>query len=187
MPHGPTRGAVVALACALAAPVALAFVEGPYPGMTGGFGEPTCRQCHFDNPVDEPPGAVSLSGIPEQYTPGRQYLITVRLHRPAVHRGGFQVSARLAEPPRTGRQAGALAALDARVQVVAAQEGDVRYLQHTKGGSETATPGEMIWTFAWTAPADGGAVVFHLAANASNADDSPLGDFIYATEARSAR
>jgi hypothetical protein len=42
------------------------------------------------------------------------------------------------------------------------------------------------WTFRWTAPADapGRAVVFHVAANAANDDDSPLGDFIYARALR---
>ncbi len=36
------------------------------------------------------------------------------------------------------------------------------------------------WRIRWTAPAHPrGAVVFHLAANAANDDESPLGDFIY--------
>ena len=163
-----------------------AFLEGPYPAMTGGFGEPTCRHCHFDRPPTEPRGAVSLSGIPVHYTPGARYLVAVLLRRPDLTRGGFQFSARFADGPRAGRQAGLLEPTDDRVQTVAALTGDVRYIQHNKAGAETATSGELRWVVRWTAPADGANdVVFHVAANASNADDSPLGDYVYTAEAHS--
>ncbi|HEX9611604.1 MAG TPA: choice-of-anchor V domain-containing protein, partial [Gemmatimonadales bacterium] len=49
---------------------------------------------------------------------------------------------------------------------------------HTLAGTSVAAGGTGRWTFRWTAP-DAGAVAFHVAANAANDDDSPLGDFIY--------
>jgi hypothetical protein len=43
-----------------------------------------------------------------------------------------------------------------------------------------------MWTMEWTAPSTGaGPVQFNVAANASNNDDSPLGDFIYMKMVRS--
>jgi hypothetical protein len=42
------------------------------------------------------------------------------------------------------------------------------------------------WTIEWTAPAGATAPVqFNVAANASNNDDSPLGDYIYLKSVRS--
>jgi hypothetical protein len=35
---------------------AAAFKEGPYPNVTGGFGEQSCRLCHLDNPLNAPAG-----------------------------------------------------------------------------------------------------------------------------------
>lgn len=60
------------------------------------------------------------------------------------------------------------------------------FVQHNQTGSRAATQGTNTWTMAWTAPsAAAGPVQFNVAANASNNDDSPLGDYIYVTMARS--
>jgi len=53
--------------------------------------------------------------------------------------------------------------------------------------SEGPPPGSAHWTFDWTAPATGGAVVFNLAANAANDDMTPNGDAIYIREFRVGR
>ena len=55
----------------------------------------------------------------------------------------------------------------------------VEYIQHTKAGSAPARAGEARWTLVWTAPTAKAPVQFDIAANASNNDNSPLGDFIY--------
>jgi hypothetical protein len=45
--------------------------------------------------------------------------------------------------------------------------------------------GANAWTIEWTAPSPAAAPVqFNVAANASNNDDSPLGDYIYLKSAR---
>jgi len=40
----------------------------------------------------------------------------------------------------------------------------------------------MSWPFNWTAPEDGSKVIFNVAVNAGNCDDSSSGGWIYAKE-----
>jgi hypothetical protein len=169
-----------------AAAFALAgFREGPLPGVTGGFGEPTCQKCHFDQPLDDPAGALRLHGVPRSYTPGRRYAITVELTRPGLKRGGFELSARFADGRSAGRQAGTLAVAGDRLQIATSPDGAVQYAQHTARGSVASPPGALRWTVHWTAPAARDAVIFHAAGNASDDDASALGDFVYTTTAAS--
>ena len=162
--------------CAL--PLALnASVSALMPARTGGFGEMTCHQCHWENPVNDPAGQLRLDGVPASYTPGERYLITVTLARPGIRRAGFQLAARqVGIKTSAGANAGSLQAMDAAVQRV--EEKGVTYIQHTPEGAEVRTPGSASWKFTWTAPGQG-PVVFHVAANAADGDDSPLGDYIY--------
>jgi hypothetical protein len=178
----PVAAFVIALTMAVSA-----FKEGPYPNVTGGFGEQTCHLCHLDNPVNAPGGAVALSGIPPAFVPGQTYPITVTISRQGLRRGGFEIAARFAGGKQKGRQAGSWRLLDARAQLIpGAVDKALTFVQHNQTGSRTATPGENTWTMEWTAPpAETGAVQFNVAANASNNDDSPLGDYIYVKAARS--
>ena len=166
-----------------AAVVRAAFADRPPLAHTGGFGEPTCQQCHSDESLNELPGNLVLEGIPSTYAPGAEYTITVRLLRPDLARGGFQFAARIAEGSAAGRQAGSLSPVDARVNLadtVLAGFGAVQYARHTREPS--ASHDSVRWVLKWKAPARlAGAVVFHAVANAANDDDSPLGDYIYTT------
>lgn len=164
------------------------FVEGPFPGMTGGFGEPSCHQCHFDNRIGEPSGRLTVSGVPRTYVPGARYTLKIALRRPGLSRGGFQIAARFASGPLAGAQAGALAPADDRVQVVRdPARPAIAFAQHTVGGTRAPRAGDLEWIVRWVAPDKArDPVVFHVAANAANDDASPLGDFIYVGEARSA-
>ena len=154
------------------------------PGRTGGFGEMTCQQCHWENPLNEPAGRLTLDGIPDSYTPGEQYLITVTLARPGIGRAGFQLSAREdVMAMNAGADAGILAPADESVQTVKDEAKRVTYIQHTRSATMPSEPGVKKWRVQWTAPDTRVAIVFHLAANASNDDASPLGDFIYTTTA----
>ena len=128
----------------IALPLAVsAFKEGPYPNVTGGFGEQTCHLCHIDNPINAPGGTLTLDGVPASFAPDQAYPITVTISRQGLRRGGFEIAARFAGGRQKGRQAGSWRLLDARAQ-------------------------------------------FNVAANASNNDDSPLGDYIYIEAVRSA-
>jgi hypothetical protein len=180
---------VVALAGALvliaiAPGVLRSFAEGPFPGFTGGFKEPTCQQCHFGHELNEPGGSITLSGVPPKYRPGEVYTITVSLEKAGLEKAGFQLTARFASGGTAGRDAGRLEAAGDGVQLVQNADKSVTYLQHTPAGTKTPTPGRFSWQVRWIAPENGSdRVEFDVAANASNADDSPLGDYIYTAKA----
>jgi hypothetical protein len=141
---------------------------------TGGFGELTCGQCHFGGP-ERPSGTVSLGGVPERYRPGHAYALELTLADTSARVGGFQIAARVSEGPNAGRQAGTLCSIDARVVVATDSSTGVQYASHS-----IAAPADSLrWRLTWRAPmGDVGAVVFHIAANAADDDDSPLGDAI---------
>lgn len=159
--------------------------DGPPPAHTGGFGEPTCRQCHFDAGLNEPGGKLGVGDLPSRYVAGRTYDLVVSLRRDGFERAGFQLAARFAHGPAAGTQAGALTPGDRGTAIVRDSASGVLYAQHTGAGTNVmGDTGAASWTVRWTAPAQPhGAVVFHVAGNAANDDDSPLGDFIYATAA----
>lgn len=174
----------VATATACAVPFAgMAFVTGPDPGKTGGFGEMTCHECHWDNPLNEPGGRLALLGIPTTYTPGERYLITVDLAHPELVLGGFQLTARFDGESSAGVNAGVLHTLSELTARAFDESGRITYVQHTKAGATAASSGAARWTVEWTAPTAGGAIIFHAAGNASNGDASALGDFIYTATA----
>lgn len=166
---------------------AAAFKEGPYPNVTGGFGEQSCHLCHLDNAVNDREGEVTLSGVPASYVPGERYPITVTLRREGLRRGGFEIAARFASGRNKGKQAGNWTPQDARVQLIpGAVDKALTFVQHNLMGSRVSETGAATWTVEWTAPpAAAGPVQFNVAANASNNDDSPLGDYIYLRVARS--
>jgi len=166
---------------------ASAFKEGPYPNVTGGFGEQSCHLCHLDNKINDPEGVLELTGVPPAFTPGRTYPITVTIKRDGLRRGGFEIAARFASGTLKGRQAGTWKLTDARAQFIpGAVDHALTFVQHNLAGSRAATRGANTWTIEWTAPEPANAPVqFNVAANASNNDDSPLGDYIYIRMMRS--
>ncbi len=172
---------------ALALAGAALFKDGPPPAHTGGFGEPTCRQCHADAGLNEPGGALTLGGVPAGYEPGRAYDLVISLRRAGILRAGFQAAARFAEGGQAGRQAGTLAPGDQRAKIVRDSVTGVGFVEHSFAGTTVAGDSAR-WVLRWTAPAASqGPVVFHVAANAANDDDSPLGDFIYTTSLTTSR
>src|SRR5689334_11580072 len=75
---------------------AIAFKEGPYPNVTGGFGEQSCHVCHMDNPINAPGGRLDVEGAPAAYAAGQSYRITIAIAREGIRRGGFEIAARFA-------------------------------------------------------------------------------------------
>jgi len=179
---------VPVLVILIALPIAaFAFKEGPYPNVTGGFGEQSCHLCHLDNPVNAPGGAVTLEGVPLAYAAGETYQVTVTISRDGLRRGGFEIAARFASGRQRGKQAGVWKPLDSRVQLIpGAVDKVLTFVQHNLAGSRVPATGANRWTVEWTAPQSATAPVqFNVAANASNNDDSPLGDYIYLKSMRS--
>jgi hypothetical protein len=172
--------AAVGTLAALVAPVATgaAYLDGPPPAHTGGFGEPTCHTCHFDGPLNDAAGALTLAGLPGAYRPGARYEISLILARPGIERGGLQLAVRFAEGDPAGRQAGYLEAEGPRTEVV--ELDGIQYLRHTRPGSQLVAPDTARWMLTWVAPQkDPAPVEFHVAANAANDDASEFGDRIY--------
>src|SRR5437764_7152208 len=147
---------------------ASAFKEGPYPNVTGGFGEQSCHLCHLDNPVNAPGGSVELSGVPPRYVAGDTYPITVTISREGLRRGGFEIAARYASGRQRGKQAGTWRVPDARAQLIpGAVDKALTFVQHNLAGSRAAAAGANSWTIEWTAPSPATAPVqFNVAANA---------------------
>ncbi len=159
------------------------YADAPPPAHTGGFGEPTCRQCHFGGELNAPGGTLALDGVPKTYAPGERYEITVRLRRDEMQRGGFELAARFAEGPAAGAQAGTLHPADTQ-RVAITTEDRVQYAHQTLAGTKLDTADAARWALIWTAPDTTAPVVFHAAANAANDDASAFGDLVYTTATR---
>ena len=162
---------------------ALAHIEGPPPGHTGGFGEPTCATCHIGAPLNEPGSTLEVLGLETGYRPGQRHPVTIRFESFDMLTAGFQGSFRFEDGERRGAGAGEIRPLDDRVIVVRAQDGATEYVQHTRAGSGP-TDGVVQWTFEWRAPAAEAPIVLHLAANSGSGDDSPLDDLVYTLSLR---
>lgn len=157
------------------------YADAPPLAHTGGFGEPTCHACHFDQPLNAPDGALTLAGLPDQYEAGTPYEITVTVHHPDLSRGGFELSARFTD----GGPAGTLRTGTGRAAVSTEEAAGVQYAYHTAAGTTPTAPDSVAWTLTWTAPSRADSVVFHASANAANFDASEFGDFVYTAQQHS--
>jgi hypothetical protein len=130
--------------------------------------------------LNDPEGSLELLDVPLVYRPGERYEIRVVLARPGLPRGGFQLTARFAGGEDVGGQAGTLAGMSERVQVQVDDSTGIQYAEHTEPGTWGEDPGTVGWVVVWRSPDTlPEKVTFHVAANASNDDGSPFGDFIY--------
>jgi len=181
----PGKNLWLAFLLALSIPILVwAYAEGPPDAHTGGFGEPTCNECHGTR-VNSNGGNVTINGLPSGgYTSGNTYPITVTITDSTARRWGFELSARTSD----GKQAGTLAkGGDGFTQIAAAfANPSVQYIEHTIQGTRPGTSGPQSFTFNWTAPdASRGTVVFDVAANAANNNSvNDAGDHIYQTEVK---
>lgn len=151
-------------------------IQGPF---TGGFGEETCRSCHFDYDLNMEGGSLTVDGISKTFKPGKNYEITVTVESEQLEVGGFQMTARFED----GTQAGSFEWEGDRLMFTPSVTDEIHYLQHTKGGTEPTGDREIRWTFIWNAPEKSGQdIILNIAANAGNYDDSSFGDWIYAKE-----
>lgn len=147
--------------------------------FTGGFGEETCRSCHFDYDLNMDGGSLTMDGVPESYEAGKDYEITVTLQAEQLEVGGFQMTARFED----GSQAGEFSWDGDDLMFTPSVSDEVKYLQHSASGTQPTKDRDIHWTFTWTAPEqNGGKVVLNIAANSGNYDDSSFGDWIYAKE-----
>lgn len=146
--------------------------------FTGGFGEETCRSCHFDYDLNMDGGRLTVEGVPDTYDAGNTYNITVSLTAEQMEIAGFQLTSRFED----GSQAGEYNWDSNRLMFTPSISDEVKYLQHSAEGTSLTGDREIQWAFSWTAPSTGKPVVINIAANSGNNDDSSFGDWIYAKE-----
>ncbi|MSO19566.1 MAG: hypothetical protein EXQ56_03755 [Acidobacteria bacterium] len=166
--------------CLLAIPIYIAARSGgPPSGVTGGFGEGNCTQCHRTNPLNTGTGSIVITG-PATYLPGTTYPIrvTVANPNPESQRWGFELSTR----NQSGQQAGRLLpGGDGYTQLLPELNG-IQYISHTEVGTRFGTPAGVNFDFLWQSPASAdGALQFHAAGNTANGSTNNTGDFIYTT------
>jgi hypothetical protein len=189
-PRGLTGAAALLASAALvlsAGRPASGYAEAAPAGFSGGFGEASCHGCHFDAEPNAGAGRLTIAGVPERYTPGARYPVTVTLSRPGMKLGGFQLTARF---KADGAQAGSLAVEGTeRERVRIDVQSDVQYANQRREGTSLASSGTAAWTLIWTAPLTArgaGPVVFHVAANAANGDETAEGDYVHTAAMESA-
>ncbi len=153
--------------------------DGPPPGHTGGFGEPTCQHCHLGNQLNAPGGVLGVEGIPAVYMPNERYRIILVLQSEDMGAAGFQAALRFSGGDHAGMQAGRLEPYDTRVVVRTDHSTGIEYAQHSARGGIVEPGALAVWSFFWTAPREAGVVLLHAAANSGNGDNSPLEDLIY--------
>jgi hypothetical protein len=167
-----------------------AFSSGPPPTSTGAplpGGMPpelTCDQagCHNDRPLNpDVRGVIALSGMPDNYIPGRRYTLQFSIMHPDSdrRRWGFQLTA---ISQTDFAPAGNIVVTDpVNTQVIpGGPDGLRQYIQHTLRGTARGQTGGNRWTFDWVAPStNAGDVGFYAAGNASNANNANTGDKIY--------
>jgi hypothetical protein len=158
----------------------IAYPEDLTGSFTGGFGEETCRSCHFDYDLNPEGGTLTVSGISKTIHNGDSVNIVITVKRKDLGRAGFQLSARY----ENGSQAGYFDIADkSSVMFSEAVADSLQYVQHSSSGSKVGNEEQNSWTVKWIAPKKRDeSVIFNITANAANGDQSEFGDFIYAKE-----
>lgn len=164
-------------------PVGDLFRDGPPARVTGGFGEDSCHACHWEAAENEGGGTFQVVGLPYVYEPGRKYHLAVELNQAGMTVAGFQMAVRHAADA-TGAGGLTVPGTETR-RVAVVTERDVQFAQHRLDGTQVGGDGVARWEVVWTAPSQGGRVLFHAAAVAGDGDESQMGDHVYTLEAGS--
>jgi len=154
--------------------------DGPPPGFSGGFGEPSCYACHLSEEPDTGPGRLWIEGFPEAYEPGETYPIRVTFTRPRMAAAGFQLTTRFEE---SGEQAGRVWIVPGEEALVGvASDRGVDYAHQRAAGATPTQPDTARWILLWTAPDGVGTIRLHVAGVAGDGDGSASGDLVYTLE-----
>jgi hypothetical protein len=155
----------------------LVFPEHLAGAFSGGFGEQSCHSCHFDYDLNMEKGELELRGLEDEIESGKEYEFEVFITRPDLGAAGFQLTARFED----GSQAGSFV-LNDQVVLTPNTPGEVEYLQHAIRNIHPDN-GSKLWKFTWKAPENTDQpIVFNLAGNAANGDESAFGDYILVRE-----
>lgn len=186
------------LSLAFAGP-AQAHPEGAPWDNVGTFGREDCTACHFDGEAVIQSPAIRVTGLDERIEPARRYMLTLALEDVDAPRAGFVMRAETKGADGAPTPAGHFLAGDDRTETGDADE-TAGAIRSTLSGSQapnsqppssqapsSQAPGAHRWVFTWVAPASLAPqmdIIFSIAANASNDDESPFGDQIHRAEIR---
>jgi hypothetical protein len=159
-----------------------AFVSGPPASHTDAPGEGNCTECHTTFALNSGNGNVTITGLPDTYTPNQLVPVTVTVNHPNGFLYGFQVTALNS----MNHPIGTLAVIDPdnTFEVTGVVNSETRtYIEQTMDGAMPVEFDRRAFTFTWTAPAsDAGPVTFYAAGNGANGDHDNSGDHIYTTQ-----
>jgi hypothetical protein len=164
---------------------ATSYPANPLPAHTGGFGEKSCHTCHSDFEVNPPSGSLRVGWEHGSVQPGKNHTIKMSLAHAEMLRAGFQLTARFADGPDAGKQAGRFVPSD--IHHVLTEQAGIWYLSQSVEGGKLTKPGTVDWTATWVAPPGRNKVVFHVSAVGGDEDGSQYGDWVYVTEFRPRR
>jgi hypothetical protein len=167
---------------AASASIPVEYPVNPMPAHTGGFGEKSCHSCHSDFELNPEGGSLEFGWDHAAVRPGREHVIRMSLTHADMLRAGFQLSARFADGPHAGKQAGHFVASPTH-HALSEQEG-ISYLSQSLQGGLLTKPGQVDWTATWVAPRGRHRVVFHVSAVGGDKDGSAYGDWVYVSEFR---
>jgi hypothetical protein len=183
MKQGRAFVGAAGFACLLAPAVASAYSGGPPDRFANNppFNQ-NCTLCHFSYELNSGDGELQLDGLPAEFQPGQTYPLTVLLSDPGQIRWGFELTVLDDADPFV--EGGSLVVTDdLHTQISENVDGTEDYLKHTSEGTYWPIPGAVSWDFDWIAP-DLPSVTFYLCGNAADADQSFVGDYIYAITAQ---
>ncbi|MBZ5621964.1 MAG: IPT/TIG domain-containing protein [Acidobacteriia bacterium] len=183
------RGTILILTGIAATAAAWAFPFGPPNGYTPAPGDKpgvACTQCHAGTPLNGGGGSVRVvfpNGL--TYTPGQTQTLTVTVTDAVAATYGFEMTARLDNGPSTQQAGSFTAGSNQKVicsnNAVIPSDGcggnGIQWIEHTQP-SLTNT-----FSVQWTPPSAGsGNAHIYVASNATNGDNTRLGDHIYAND-----
>jgi len=158
---------IVLLAGILTASAALASSSNPPDFYLNTQGVVSCTACHRGSEPNTGGGSVKIDGLPDQYTPGQKYTVTISIAHPGFHKWGFEAGAMDAE----GKMAGAFISDNPTIDLKTSL--GVTFVKQSFNGTAASS-----WTFVWKAPASG-QVKFDVQGLAANDSGNSVGDFTY--------
>lgn len=173
--HGRGRAMLVVLV--IAVPLAFSMLAGAYVNhpdcRTGAPGEGTCQNCHDEYALNSGSGYISLSGLPDQYEPGKSYIVTVTVYCPGMTRFCFELTIVSSD---SSQPTGSFTCIDTTETCIS---GGGKYLKTTRYGMDDSANDMKTWQFQWNSPSKAEApVTFYGVGMGSDADNDEDGDMV---------
>ena len=177
------RRSFILILCLLLSISLFAKKKGAPPMTSGAPDERTCMtsKCHAGADVNSGDAEITIEGIPEIYTAGEIYEITLRLKQKGAKTWGFIATS----IDSSGSYLGTMSPGEGKdTQLMddsrTKSRTDRRYVSHTEKGIKGPKKGESpTWTIQWEAPESGSPATLHFAFNAANGNKKKTGDMIY--------